>query len=99
MDRAHPWHWEREPVDSTREFVNSAAFSPTEKGLQAAIEVIAYPDGHATVASSRISGAARNRSIVQSSSLPFRNIEEAMDAVDMIPPSTPRGGVDDRREP
>ena len=78
------WHYDREPVDSTRALVQAAAFTPTPKGLQIAIEVIAYPAGHAQVATSRISGTTGKRTIVQTDSLPFRNIEEAKDAVDLI---------------
>ena len=78
------WHWDREPVESTREFVETAIFTPTPKGLQAAIEVIAYPDGHAQVVTSRISGPSGKRTIVQGKPLMFRNVEEAKDAVDLI---------------
>ena len=75
---------DREPVDSTRSLIANTPFTPTEKGLQAAIEVIAYPAGHVQVAASRITGAPGKRTIVQAESLPFRNIEEAKDAVDLI---------------
>ena len=74
-----------EPADSTRSFVSNASFASTEKGLQAAIEVIAYPAGHVQVVSSRISGPPGKRTIVQASApLMFNNIEETKDAIDLV---------------
>ena len=85
MSGTKRWHWEREPVESTRRFATAAAFTPTEKGLQVAIEVIAYPPGHVQVVTSRISGPSGKRTIVQANApLMFNNIEEAKDAVDLI---------------
>jgi hypothetical protein len=78
-------HWHREPADSTRQLAAAAPFVRTPKGLQTAIEVIAYPDGHAQVATSVISGSPGKRSIVQAGDpLMFNDIEEAKDAVDLI---------------
>jgi hypothetical protein len=78
-------HWHREPARATNEFVSAAPFVRTKKGLQVAIEVIAYPAGHVQVVASRISGAPGKRSIVQAAEpLMFNNIEEAKDAVDLI---------------
>ena len=78
-------HWHREPAASTHRFVAAAPFSPTPKGLQAAIEVIAYPGGQVQVVTSRISGAPGKRLIVQGGlPLMFNDIEEAKDAVDLV---------------
>lgn len=77
-------HWHREPAPATKAFADAAPFARTRKGLQAAIEVIAYPAGHVQVVASRISGAPGKRSIVQVEPLMFNDIEEAKDAVDLI---------------
>lgn len=78
-------HWHREPADSTRRLAASAPFMATRKGLQTAIEVIAYPGGQVQVATSRISGPAGKRTIVQAGEpLMFNDIAEAKDAVDLI---------------
>jgi hypothetical protein len=48
-------HWHREPAPAMKAaFAEAAPFVPTRKGLQAAIEVIAYPAGHVQVVASRI---------------------------------------------
>lgn len=78
-------HWHREPAESTQRFAQSAVFTPTDRGLQSAIEVIAYPAGHVQVAHSRISGSPGRRSIVQTGEpLMFNDIDEAKDAIDLI---------------
>jgi hypothetical protein len=78
-------HWHREPASSSRTFAAAAPFVRTKKGLQAAVEVIAYPAGHVQVVASRISGAPGKRTIVQAGELlMFNNMEEAKDAVDLI---------------
>lgn len=78
-------HWHREPAESTQRFARSAVFTPTEKGLQSAIEVIAYPGGHVQVAYSRISGSPGRRTIVQAGNpLMFNDVDEAKDAIDLI---------------
>jgi hypothetical protein len=78
-------HWHREPAQATKEFADAAPFARTGKGLQAAIEVIAYPAGHVQVVASRISGAPGKRSIVQAGGpLMFNDIDEAKDAVVLI---------------
>lgn len=78
-------HWHRDAAESTRRFAEAAAFTPTEKGLQAAIELIAYPGGHVQVVSSLISGAPGKRTIKQAAEpLMFNDINEAKDAVDLI---------------
>jgi hypothetical protein len=78
-------HWHREPAPATKAFADAAPFARTRKGLQAAIEVIAYPAGHVQVVASRISGVPGKRSIVQAGEpLMFNDIEEAKDAVDLI---------------
>lgn len=75
-------HWHREPAPSTERFIANAPLSPTAKGLQLAVELITYPEGKVQVSVSRISGAAGRRTIVQSESLMFNDIEEAKDALD-----------------
>ena len=78
-------HWHREPADSTRDFATAAPFTPTHRGLQAAIEVIAYPPGHVQVVTSRITGTPGRRTITQvGEPLMFNDIDEAKDAVDLI---------------
>jgi hypothetical protein len=77
-------HWHRAPADSTHRFAAAAPLSPTRKGLQVAIEVIAYPDGQVGVATSRISGSPGRRTIVQAQSLMFNDIDETKDAIDLI---------------
>jgi len=46
------------------------------------IELIAYPEGKAQVSVSRITGTPGKRTIVQSESLMFNDINEAKDAID-----------------
>ena len=79
-------HWHLEPAESTRRLAAAAPITPTEKGLQLAIEVIAYPDRQVQVATSQISGRPGKRTIVQAGnrSLMFNAIREAKDAVDLI---------------
>ncbi len=78
-------HWHKEPADSTHRYVAAAPFAPTEKGLQAAIEIIAYPKDHVQVVVSRITGKPGNRKITQTPyPLMFNDIEEAKDAIDLI---------------
>jgi hypothetical protein len=77
-------HWHREPAASTLGFAAAAPLSPTRKGLQVAIEVIAYPDGQVSVATSRISGSPGRRTIVQAQALMFNDIDETKDAIDLI---------------
>jgi hypothetical protein len=48
------------------------------------VEVIAYPMGHVNVAVSRVSGSAKNRRLVQDSSLMFNDVDEAKDALDAL---------------
>lgn len=64
--------------------VDTAPFTPTGKGLQAAIELIGYRDGQMQVAVSRITGGAKNRSITQARNLMFRSVEEVKDALDEL---------------
>ena len=81
----NPRHWHREPAPATKAFAEATPFARTPKGLQAAIEVIAYPAGHVQVVASRISGAPGTRSILQAGEPPmFNDIDEAKDAVDLI---------------
>lgn len=75
-------HWHRKPAPSTQRLIADAPFTPTAKGLQLAIEVIAYPEGKVQVAVSRISGTPGSRTIAQSASLMFNDINEAKDALD-----------------
>ena len=78
-------HWHKEPADSTRRYVAAAPFIPTQKGLQAAIEVIAYPKDHVQLVVSQITGKPGNRKITQTlEPLMFNDIEEAKDAIDLI---------------
>jgi hypothetical protein len=77
-------HWHRPPATSTERFIENAPFEPTEKGLRAAVELIAYPEGKAQVSVSRISGSPGRRTIVQAESLMFNDINEAKDAIDGI---------------
>lgn len=75
-------HWHREPAPSTERFIENAPLAATPKGLQLAIELIAYPEGKVQVSVSRISGTPGRRAIVQAESLMFNDIEEAKDAID-----------------
>jgi hypothetical protein len=77
-------HWHRPPAASTQRFVDNAPVAPTQKGLRAAIELIAYPEGNVQIAVSRISGSPGRRTIVQAESLMFNDINEAKDAMDGI---------------
>lgn len=77
-------HWDRDPAPSTERFVEAARFERTKKGLQIVVEVIAYPQGHVNVSVSTASGATGNRRLVQQTSLPFNNIDEAKDALDAL---------------
>jgi hypothetical protein len=77
-------HWDRDLAPSTVIFVTDARFERTEKGLQMVVEVIAYPEGHINMAVSSVSGASRNRRLVQQKSLPFNNVREAKDALDAL---------------
>lgn len=53
-------------------------------GLQAAIEVVAYPDGVISVVSSVITPNKGKREIWPETALMFHEIDEAKDAVDLI---------------
>ena len=75
-------HWHREPSPSTERFIENAPLAPTTKGLQLAIELIAYAEDKVQVAVSRISGQPGKRTIVQNESLMFNDIDEAKDAID-----------------
>jgi len=80
-------HWHKDPADSTRRLAAAAPFTSTEKGFQAAVEIIAYPGNQVQVATSVITGKPGNRKIVQAGekSLMFNHIQEAKDAVDSDP--------------
>lgn len=84
MSNRRDLHWHRDPAPSTINFAREARFTPTGKGLQTAIEVIAYPEGKVQVAVSQISGTPGKRSISQLESLMFNDMNEAKDAVDLI---------------
>jgi hypothetical protein len=75
-------HWHRDPAPSTERFIENAPLTPTPKGTQLAIELIAYPEGKVQVSVSRITGTPGKRTIVQSESLMFNDINEAKDAID-----------------
>ncbi|MFL5953423.1 MAG: hypothetical protein ACJ76I_04850 [Gaiellaceae bacterium] len=75
-------HWHRDPAPSTLRFIENAQLTPTTKGLQLAIELIAYAEDKVQVAVSRISGQPGRRTIVQTASLMFNDIDEAKDAID-----------------
>ena len=77
-------HWHRDLAPSTALLVEAARFVRTKKGLQAVVELIAYPKGHVHVAVSHVSGPARNRQLVQDSTLMFNDVDEAKDALDAI---------------
>lgn len=76
-------HWHEEAAPATDRFIREAPFTPTEKGLQAVIEVIAYPEGKVQVAVSRISGPRGSRKIGQAN-LMFNDMGEAKGAVDAV---------------
>jgi hypothetical protein len=75
-------HWHHDLAPSTASLVEAARFERTKKGLQMIVELIAYPKGHVNVAVSRVSGSAKNRRLVQDSSLMFNDVDEAKDALD-----------------
>jgi hypothetical protein len=75
-------HWHREPAPSTECFIEAAAVQRTGRGVQIAVEVIVYPDGKVQVAVSKITGRPGQRTIHQTDSLMFNDINEAKDAVD-----------------
>jgi hypothetical protein len=77
-------HWHHDLAPSTAVLVDAARFEKTQKGLQMIVELIAYPKGHVNVAVSRVSGPAKNRRLVQDSSLMFNDIDEAKDALDAL---------------
>jgi hypothetical protein len=79
-------HWHKEPAGSTQRLVAAAPFTPTDKGFQVAIEVIAYPGNQVQVATSVITGKPGHRKIVQAGEKPlmFNDIREAKDAIDLI---------------
>jgi hypothetical protein len=77
-------HWHRDLAQSTAILVEAARFERTKRGLQVIVELIAYPKGHVNVAVSRVSGSAKNRRLVQDSSLMFNDVDEAKDALDAI---------------
>jgi hypothetical protein len=77
-------HWHHDLAPSTAVLVEAARFTRTKNGLQAVVELIAYPKGHVQVAVSSVSGPARNRQLVQGSSLMFNDVDEAKDALDAI---------------
>lgn len=74
--------------------IENAPLVPTEKGLQLGIELIAYPNNQVQVAVSRITGPPGRRTIVQSESLMFNDIEEAKDAIDGLADRLAREAVD-----
>lgn len=85
MNSEQKIHRHRPPAESTHRLVAAAPFTPTEKGLQAAIEVIAYPRSHVQVVVSRVSGPPGHRKITQATEpLMFNDMQEAKDAVDLI---------------
>lgn len=75
-------HWHRDPAPSTERFIENAPLTPTSKGLQLAIELIAYGGDKVQVAVSGITGQPGKRTIVQTESLMFNDIAEAKDAID-----------------
>jgi len=75
-------HFHLDPVDSTQKLIAGAPLTPTPKGLQLAIELIAYRDGQMQVAVSRIAGPSGKRTITQADSLMFRDVDEVKDALD-----------------
>jgi hypothetical protein len=79
------YHWHSEPDKTTQRFAQKATFRRTMGDLQAAIEVTAHEDGAVSVVSSEIVPVSGTRTIVQESALMFHDMDEAKDAVDLIP--------------
>jgi hypothetical protein len=77
-------HSDQEPDKAELRFVERATFTETMEVLHAAIEVEVHREGVVRVVSSSIVPNKGRREIWQKSALMFHNIEEAMDAVDMI---------------
>ncbi len=77
-------HWHRDLAPSTVSLVEAARFARTKKGLQTIVELIAYPKGQVHLAVSSVSGSARNRQLIQDSSLMFNDVDEAKDALDAL---------------
>jgi hypothetical protein len=77
-------HWHSELDESVLRFAEGATFTATMDGLQAAIEVSAYPGGVISVVSSRITPNKGKREIWPETALMFNDIDEAKDAVDLI---------------
>jgi hypothetical protein len=65
-------HWHKEPAPSTLGLVGAAPLARTGKGIQLAVELIAYPDGQVQVAVSRIEGLPGERKITQAKELVFK---------------------------
>lgn len=87
-------HWHRDPAPPTERFIENAPLTPMSKGLQLAIELIAYAEDKVQVAVSRISGQPGKRTIVQSESLMFNDIDEAKDAIDGLADRLAREAAD-----
>jgi hypothetical protein len=70
-------------VSAPAHFAQKATFKRTREGLQAASEVIVFPEGVRVVSSEMVPGSG-TRTVVQDTALLFADMNEAKDAVDMI---------------
>lgn len=77
-------HWHKEPAQSTLDLIEGAPLGRTPKGIQLAVELIAYPEGKVQIAVSTIEGQRGRRKITQAGGLVFNDIDEAKDALDML---------------